>query len=84
LLVWCLASCRRREERFALGEGVQENLGSLVWRDRGYRTIFEGNFASKEVVQEFSFRGEGREGFQNTNERTRGNRVEVTRDEDSV
>jgi hypothetical protein len=28
--------------------------------------------------------GEGREGFQNTNERTRGNRVEVTRDEDSV
>ncbi len=62
LLVWCLASCRRREERFALGEGVEEKLGSLVSRDRGFRTIFEGNLALKEVVQEFSFRGEGREG----------------------
>lgn len=72
-----------------MGEGVEEKLGSLVWRDRGFRTIFEGNLALKEVVQKFSFRGEGREGkgregFQNTNERTRGNRVEVTRDEDSV
>ncbi len=69
--------------------GGEEKLGSLVWRDRGYRTIFEGNFALKEVVQEFNFRGEGREGkrregFQNTNARTSGNRVEVTRDEDSV
>jgi hypothetical protein len=45
-----------------LGEGVEEKLGSLVWRDRGFRTIFEGNLALKEVVQKFSFRGEGREG----------------------
>ncbi len=45
-----------------MGEGVEEKLGSLVWRDRGFRTIFEGNLALKEVVQKFSFRGEGREG----------------------
>jgi hypothetical protein len=31
------------------GEGVEEKLGSLVWSDRVYRTIFEGNFAFKEV-----------------------------------
>lgn len=58
--VWLLVDGRKRD--LLWGTGVEENLRSLVWRDRGYRTIFEGNFALNEVVQEFSFRGEGREG----------------------
>jgi hypothetical protein len=58
--VWLLVGGGKRDLRW--GEGVEEKLGSLVWRDRGYKTIFEGNFALKEVVQQFSFRGEGSQG----------------------